>query len=296
MRISKRLAALALTAALWPGAARADDCDKFDRGTEILSNILARYYQPNEDVTAFVHRILGLVRKNVVEAKTLEDANLLVIPAGGACAASRAKAQELSTLMGNEIRALDQALAACRPPILERPGSEDECHEKALAALKIDREIGRDEEGPAVAPQDGKLVRYMVTLGGSPCGNPASLQVQQRVHALVAPTWCGRFGPEDKSLCYSIRIGKMRQAQGLLGQVRSPEGAVTAYRQAKPLLHAHKGDGACKPDIEDGGAEGNLWCLRDHPDYDNAKIFDSVLEVTKAVRMLRAANSAACGN
>lgn len=267
------LAVLGLGAASAAASVPGRDCQHYDRGTEIVGNIAERFYQPNDEKTALVFKVLMGMKKDAEDAKLLEESAIAGLDAyagegsGGRCSARRAGLVSLVGLLDEEIKAADAAIEACRGDIHQESLPES-CHAAAVKVMDLDYKIGLDEQGAALGPNDGELIKFMVGMGKDGCDAPGTWEIQTQVHQKIAPRPCAREG----EYCYATRIGKLRQAREELGRVSSSPLKDVVSGVNRPLLKE---------------AEHKFWYLRDHIETDNREVFNGVLLLTKGLLLLQ---------
>ena len=306
-----RIAAIVTVLGAAPASASVPvaDCQHYGRGTEIIGNIAERFYQPNDENTSLVFKILLGMKKDAEDAKTLEEAALQALGTGTAPETTqpepadqedsqserstartggRTSARTTSTpaAKGDScggrrskltalIGLLDQEVKAADEALeackveIHTEGAPEKCHDLSTKLMDLDYKIGLDEEGATVAANDGELIKFMDSIAKDGCDSAGTWEVQVQVHEKISPRPCAR----DGEYCKTTRIGKLRQAREELAKVdAAPLSGIVAGVNS-PLLHA---------------AEHRFWYLRDHIETDNRQVLDGVLLLTKGLFELEA--------
>ncbi len=283
------------------------DCGHFDRGTEIIGNIASRFYQPNDEDTALVFKILLGMKKDAQDAKTLEEAALQALggsepdalPAPEAVEPEPANQEETRTARpttrgrtatrstGTPATKADSC-GGRKTKLTALIGLLDEeikAADAAIESCKVD--IHKDGAAEKCHDLSTKVMDLDYKIGLDEEGATVAANDGELVKFMdsigkdgcdVAGTWevqlqvHSKIAPRpcarDGSYCYMTRIGKLREAREQLGQVKADPLSGVVKGVNSPLLHE---------------AEHRFWYLRDHLETDNRKVLDGVLLLTKGL-------------
>jgi hypothetical protein len=288
----KRTLCAAVVLAATAAAISEGSCNAFDKGTEILGNIVERYYGPENAIEELHSYFLHRTAQDATDVANIAKARVAAKRSDSKCKDTVAAVDKFASAYEDVAKKYTDAIKPCTT--FPAYGAENDCLNAAGPALKAEK-LARDPGGPYPAYADAVKAHPECVAAG------ASQADEDLLFERMKKQPCER---DDR--CQDIRIGKMRDSQVYFARAgkASPSTFSTDpddialravfYDEVKPKLLKGEG-GSCNPPPDDAGGEHVLWCMRDHPDVDNTYLFKGTSQVAKAFNLARKDGGALCG-